>query len=104
MGRANRRHHTERMKARYFRKERLRPYWRCDEAKAAGIYANHGCNCSCWMCGNPRRKLGERTMQERRRSAVSKHEANRGIYDGDTDTPCVWHCTDDDPSATCEAL
>ena len=22
--------------------------------------------CSCWMCGNPRKWLGERTMQERR--------------------------------------
>jgi hypothetical protein len=24
------------------------------------------CPCSCWMCGNPRRKHGELTMQERR--------------------------------------
>jgi hypothetical protein len=23
--------------------------------------------CSCWMCGNPRRWVGERTFQERRR-------------------------------------
>ncbi|MGO4332011.1 hypothetical protein AB4Z48_37250 [Cupriavidus sp. 2TAF22] len=22
--------------------------------------------CSCWMCGNPRRHMGERTIQERR--------------------------------------
>lgn len=22
--------------------------------------------CSCWMCGNPRRYLGERTVQEQR--------------------------------------
>lgn len=22
--------------------------------------------CSCWMCGNPRRHFGERTIQERR--------------------------------------
>jgi hypothetical protein len=22
--------------------------------------------CSCWMCGNPRKFLGERTVQERR--------------------------------------
>lgn len=66
MGRALRRHHDQRMKARYRRKERLHPYWRNDDAKAAGLYANHGCNCSCWMCGNPRRHLNELTMQERK--------------------------------------
>ncbi len=22
--------------------------------------------CSCWMCGNPRRYFGERSLQERR--------------------------------------
>lgn len=66
MSRAQRRHHTERMKARYRRKERLHPYWRSDDPASAGKYANHGCTCSCWMCGNPRRHLGELTMQERR--------------------------------------
>ncbi|WP_169980233.1 hypothetical protein [Tautonia rosea] len=27
---------------------------------------DHLASCSCWMCGNPRRWLGERTLQERR--------------------------------------
>lgn len=28
--------------------------------------ADNLASCSCWMCGNPRRWLGEVTMQERR--------------------------------------
>lgn len=64
MSLAERRHHEQRMKERYRRKERLHPYWRSDEPAAAGKYANHGCNCSCHMCGNPRRHFGERTIQE----------------------------------------
>lgn len=44
------------------------------KAKARKLYphdrkarnANHLAVCSCWMCGNPRRHLGEITMQERR--------------------------------------
>lgn len=41
---------------------------------------------------------------ERRQAQHIAHLAERGIYDGDTDTPCVWHCTDDDPEQPCEAL
>jgi hypothetical protein len=26
--------------------------------------ANHLASCSCWMCGNPRKYWGEKTMQE----------------------------------------
>ncbi len=33
-------------------------------------FAHRNCDClarcSCWMCGNPRKFLGERTLQERR--------------------------------------
>ena len=32
----------------------------------AKFYANTACNCSCWMCGNPRRTFGEITPQEKR--------------------------------------
>jgi len=63
MGRADRRHQTERVKARFYRKQRLNPLGSTSKS-AAGLYANHGCNCSCPMCGNPRRHFGERTMQE----------------------------------------
>lgn len=40
-------------------------FWYPDN-RNAGTYANHGNPCSCWMCGNPRRKMQEPTMQERR--------------------------------------
>ncbi|MDO5630915.1 MAG: hypothetical protein Q4G22_03660 [Paracoccus sp. (in: a-proteobacteria)] len=44
------------------------------KARARKIYphdkkakvAHHLALCSCWMCGNPRRYLGEATMQERK--------------------------------------
>ena len=32
----------------------------------AATWANHLAGCSCWVCGNPRRNLGEVTMQERK--------------------------------------
>lgn len=41
---------------------------------------------------------------ERQAARREAHAAELGIYDGDTDTPCVWHCTDDNPDAPCEAL
>ena len=60
------------------------PRRRTDEArmkaKARQLYphdpsarnANHLAACSCWMCGNPRRHLAERTMQERRAEAADR--------------------------------
>lgn len=64
--RAERRHHEQRMKARFYRKQKLSPAWATNEHNA-GLYANHGCDCSCAMCGNPRRHFGERTIQELRK-------------------------------------
>lgn len=29
-------------------------------------YADHLASCSCWMCGNPRKYFGLKTMQELR--------------------------------------
>lgn len=74
MNRAERRAQTERIKAKFYRKQKLNPYWGTSKA-SAGIYANHGCSCSCHMCGNPRRHRGELTMQERR---ISQREWVRG--------------------------
>jgi hypothetical protein len=49
------------MKDKFLRKEKAHPYWTKgnpeDDAKQAGMYANCKKRCSCWMCGNPRRKL-----------------------------------------------
>lgn len=36
------------------------------EQRRIGWLANSRAPCSCWMCGNPRRYLGELTIQERR--------------------------------------
>ncbi|MBD1589766.1 hypothetical protein [Pseudomonas typographi] len=63
MTRAQRRHDTRRMKARFKQIQKAKDW--VASAKNAGVFANHGKVCSCWMCGNPR-KLGELTMQEKR--------------------------------------
>lgn len=64
MPRAQRLHDTSRVKARFYRKQRLHAYWTTNQ-RNAGLFANHGKVCSCWMCGNPR-KQGDLTMQEKR--------------------------------------
>lgn len=66
-----------------------RDYWSRRYPSAAG-------------CGREGKQLTHR--YERRQISRQEHLAERGIYDGDTDSPCVWHCTDDDPDAPCEAL
>ena len=58
-----RRHHQGRIK------RRVRWYYggyAKDKPRHVGRIANTRQLCSCWMCGNPRRFLGERSMQERR--------------------------------------
>lgn len=64
MPRAQRRHDTSRIKARFYSKQRGQACWTTDP-RNAGLFANHGKVCSCWMCGNPR-KQGELTVQEKR--------------------------------------
>ena len=64
MPRAQRRHDTSRIKAHFYRKQRVHACWTTDP-RNAGLFANHGKVCSCWMCGNPR-KQGELTLQEMR--------------------------------------
>ncbi|MFP3941396.1 MAG: hypothetical protein ACLF0P_13945 [Thermoanaerobaculia bacterium] len=64
--RALRRHHAARKKAwvrrtlrhRFLAPEDLSP-------RRVGLYAETPKVCSCWMCGNPRRHLGEVTLRER---------------------------------------
>lgn len=36
------------------------------EPRHLGALVQHPCCCSCWMCGNPRKWWGERSIQERR--------------------------------------
>ena len=61
--RAERRHHNERLKA-----NRGKYRTMLDDAtpKRVGMAVHTACACSCWMCGNPRRHSGERTIQERK--------------------------------------
>ena len=61
--RALRRHHDQRVK------QRVAGYHggvARHDAQARGRLAQTRTPCSCWMCGNPRRYQGERTLQERR--------------------------------------
>lgn len=69
MARALRRHHARRLKA------VRRTYWGhgrpgCSgfdwTPRQLGLVVNTPQICSCWVCGNPRRWFGERSMQERR--------------------------------------
>ena len=41
--------------------------------RAVGRLAHARQPCSCWMCGNPRRHLGARTLQESRAAAAWHH-------------------------------
>ncbi len=68
MYRSERRHHAQRVKAKFYRKQRQHESWPTD-ARHAGMFAHHGKVCSCFMCGNPRRYFGELTIQERREAA-----------------------------------
>ena len=61
--RAIRRHHEQRIK------RRVRRYYggyAAELPRHLGRIAHSRQRCSCWMCGNPRRYLGEPTLQERR--------------------------------------
>ncbi len=61
--RAWRRHHESRIK------RRVRPYYggyAKDKPRHVSRIACTRQPCSCWMCGNPRRYMGERSVQERR--------------------------------------
>lgn len=59
--RAVRRHHEKRVKT------RVASYYggyAAHDPRALGRLAHSRAPCSCFMCGNPRRYLGERTLQE----------------------------------------
>jgi len=69
--RAERRHHTARLKA------ARRRYWGRDlraEPQQLGMCVNTAAVCSCAMCGNPRRIHKERTVQERSAEGLLKAE------------------------------
>lgn len=59
-GRAYRRAQAARLKA-----KRRRYYNAARGERDVGLLLHTATRCSCWMCGNPRRHAGERTVQER---------------------------------------
>jgi len=69
--RALRRHHKGRLKRRVG--DYYGGYARSD-ARATGRLVHTRQLCSCWMCGNPRRYLGETTLQERRAESAARDE------------------------------
>lgn len=70
MKRALRRHHAKRLK-----KNRKQHWGMPLEPKALGRVLNTATPCSCWMCGNPRRRFGTKSLQERRYAAYARLEA-----------------------------
>lgn len=74
--RALRRHHQQRMK------HRVAAYYggyARGDARHVGKLAQTRAPCSCWMCGNPRRYLGEPTLQERRAVAGTAPRAEAAV-------------------------
>jgi len=75
--RALRRHHEKRVKT------RVASYYggyAAHDPRALGRLAHSRTPCSCFMCGNPRRYLGERTLQEWRadRRATEQARSDEG--------------------------
>ncbi len=67
--RSQRRHHEVRLKnARRSYWHRLVPM----TSRELGMVSRTPHPCSCWMCGNPRRILNEKSRQERSEEAILK--------------------------------
>lgn len=64
MGRAQRRFYY------YLQKAKVRRFLKNEgeyrSPREIGILVNHRPRCSCFMCGNPRRKMNEKSVQERK--------------------------------------
>ncbi|WP_026186450.1 hypothetical protein [Thioalkalivibrio thiocyanodenitrificans] len=74
--RSIRRHHVERLK------NARRRFWGRDlsgERKHLSMVVDTPCPCSCFMCGNPRRRWRKKTIQERRHEAIVKEDFNPGL-------------------------
>lgn len=73
--RGNRRHHNERLKERA-KKILKQKFWSQprDIDQVAAKSFNHLKNCSCYMCGNPRKYSNEQTLQEMRNNEVFSQE------------------------------
>lgn len=62
-----RRQDEARLKARAHKKVLSCALLNSGSGKIVGVtYTTHGSKCSCWMCGNPRRHFGSKTLGEKR--------------------------------------
>ena len=77
MCRATRRHHRQRRIAKWHRLNPPAPreYAAVNEKEYRRIaplrFATTSCNCSCWMCGNPRRRYGNSLAAKTRQEIVA---------------------------------
>lgn len=71
MARALRRHHVARLK---HNRRFYHGYDLSENPGHIGQAVHTPANCSCWMCGNPRKFFGERTVQERSHDQLELNE------------------------------
>jgi len=67
--RAERRHHEQRMRAKVRKNYEVQQHRQFGEDHYKEVIARRATTrkpCSCWMCGNPRKFFGEKTIQEKR--------------------------------------
>lgn len=68
--RALRRHHRHRMIEYARSSQRYSRMGPSDREYQSVRRHDYLATCSCWMCGNPRKYMGERTLQEQRIAAL----------------------------------
>ena len=81
--RALRRHHRDRLFSKALVSVKLSLMTEADRTYWAIRQFNHLKNCSCSMCGNPRRYSGEPTIQEKRTGEATNREAARAARELD---------------------
>jgi hypothetical protein len=47
-----------------------------DPKDVGRVASVHGADCSCMMCGNPRKRWGERTLKEIKEDQIEKEQKN----------------------------
>jgi len=64
-------HHEQRLK------KKRASYWFGDKksGRSARMVIDTPKPCSCWMCGNPRKHLGEKTLKERSAEQLANLQA-----------------------------
>ena len=77
--RALRRHHARRLKAK--RQHYQSAQRTCNPERGLGSASKTPAKCSCFMCGNPRKTLGEPTIGERKNLQRERFSEPFGVDD-----------------------